>query len=1122
MSISAFKWFTLTLMLIISSMGKCLFAQTLARAGANGKPGAAPVRLPGSGNLVSPDLFTGIANISIPIYSYSVEGQDFSVGLHYNTKGVRVDEVASAAGLHWEVGSGPTIFRMVKDIPDEINLEMDTTLWVNTVEWNPYSPMYNVNRYWWLKGKYASYSESSSSKVDTNVYRDGEADDFVVSLGGSTFKFNLGKDGFIFTNPRRGIKIEVLLDGIPITSISDFQSVGLRSNESQKFEFKITDEEGFQYRFIRGDYEEREVLDVYGRGNVLASYWCTTKWVVKEILLPGGGKIEYTYNHLAFVKSQFPTYMAYSRKEGAYSNYVYPAEFRSTSPRIALPSSISFANGTNVSFVYDSQIRPDFYYGALRKIRVMEGSDCIIDYDLVQSFFHASSLVEKNYSQAIGTPDSLARLRLDGINMRSCDGLEYESFYKFFYEQDVQLPSRLSVAQDYFGYYNGQHMSSADSSTIPYHALWDDGLPTTVYYGNNREPNGSFIRAGILKKIRNGYSGEVELHYGLHGIGSSGNFPPGIPADTGPSWHGATAGEGLRLDSITERDFFHTDKLSSTIFVYSGGQRFSPGGFFHFPVENWIRNGNWETAHILYNGSFVSSRPGVRGSNQGYSNVQVLRKNESGQLISKTEYTFSNLSDATSGNIPRYFRSSGGKWFHEFPFSDKQYLRDWEIGLPLETKEFDQHGLLVARSVNGYTFSIDTTSAAGKVENCKSSSITLLDIKEADGLRFARADSVDCYIPYRGQALLTTSVQFKYASDNQYVVDSCFQTYDSYGNLEGVITVASNGQRKYTKQIFNYHIDAGPGNHIYEMNQAGIEKIIASETWLLDEGNPVNPHLLDAHINTFEFGNGRLLPSSVYKLNTSNPITYISYLGSNPIGHNIKMAFTGLAVPHFKKVSEVVQYDIKGNIIETYSPLTKQFTSMLRDTSTGKVFAQANCKLSDLGYTGFEKTFKGGFNYNQSNVAWITNPFSGKNAYWLGGTEITRSNLSENSQFRIGFWYDGPSPPNCVLNGIPLTLVAGPQKDSWTWYEGRFQTNSSSDVLSLSGAYNGFVDELRLHPLGTGVETHDHRGFTAVYSSSDMRGRYVFYEYDKYGRLILLRDQDGNILKKTEYTMNNY
>jgi hypothetical protein len=66
-------------------------------------------------------LYTGIPNISIPLYDINNGNLDLRVSVSYHSGGVRVEEVASSVGLGWTLNAGGIIGRNVRGLQDENN-----------------------------------------------------------------------------------------------------------------------------------------------------------------------------------------------------------------------------------------------------------------------------------------------------------------------------------------------------------------------------------------------------------------------------------------------------------------------------------------------------------------------------------------------------------------------------------------------------------------------------------------------------------------------------------------------------------------------------------------------------------------------------------------------------------------------------------------------------------------------------------------------------------------------------------------------------------------------------------------------------------------------------------------
>ncbi|HYH55193.1 MAG TPA: hypothetical protein VD772_01195, partial [Anseongella sp.] len=64
-------------------------------------------------------LFTGIPEISVPIYEIKTRQLSLPVSLSYHAAGLRVEEMASWVGLNWSLNAGGVITRTVRGWPDD-------------------------------------------------------------------------------------------------------------------------------------------------------------------------------------------------------------------------------------------------------------------------------------------------------------------------------------------------------------------------------------------------------------------------------------------------------------------------------------------------------------------------------------------------------------------------------------------------------------------------------------------------------------------------------------------------------------------------------------------------------------------------------------------------------------------------------------------------------------------------------------------------------------------------------------------------------------------------------------------------------------------------------------------
>jgi YD repeat-containing protein len=61
------------------------------------------------------------------------------------------------------------------------------------------------------------------------------------------------------------------------------------------------------------------------------------------------------------------------------------------------------------------------------------------------------------------------------------------------------------------------------------------------------------------------------------------------------------------------------------------------------------------------------------------------------------------------------------------------------------------------------------------------------------------------------------------------------------------------------------------------------------------------------------------------------------------------------------------------------------------------------------------------------------------------------------------------------------------------------------------------IDEVRVYPADARMTTYTYDPLIGMTSSSDENNVTTFYEYDSFGRLKLIRDNNRNILKTYDY-----
>jgi YD repeat-containing protein len=126
-----------------------------------------------------------------------------------------------------------------------------------------------------------------------------------------------------------------------------------------------------------------------------------------------------------------------------------------------------------------------------------------------------------------------------------------------------------------------------------------------------------------------------------------------------------------------------------------------------------------------------------------------------------------------------------------------------------------------------------------------------------------------------------------------------------------------------------------------------------------------------------------------------------------------------------------------------------------------------------------------------------------------GSNAISKSSLNAASIYIVGFWEDS-SVCTVTVNGATPTLKA--TFGNWKYYEA---TVTGTTSITVSGT--GIVDELKLFPKGSLMTTYTYAPLIGLTGQCDPSGKIIYYSYDGLGRLKLIKDQYGNILKRYDY-----
>ena len=454
--------------------------------------------------------YTGVPNISIPLYEINVDGFKLPISLSYHSKGIQVNQEASWVGLGWALNCGGSISRTVKGVDDF--LEFPNNSMTETCGYFNCPDMTSPFLFWYPIVNFDCQTLLCSDNINVNYFDletggnqwvDSEADLFFYSLPGLSGKFVLDKArGAVLFDKSQNLKIEVV--------------------NSYHKNFVITTSDGVKYIF-----DQREISSTYSSiGSLNNNYTdgppdldagsfidpketrITSGWCLSKIITSNKREISFVYVPEFY---QSPTQESGKIINDLVNphNTTYPNSVSKTSQNNWRLSEIIWDGG---SIIFSPSDREDMYGSTKRldKINIYDKNNNVVKgYDFNYSYFN------NNYTNAT-YQHVYKRLKLESLKERGTDDSFMNQGTSFSYF-DGELPPKNSKNTDYWGYNNG-----ADYKTN-YCMAYTIG--TSVYGGAIKYSNFDFLKIGTLNQINYSTGGSANFTYELNDFTNSFSGP---------------------------------------------------------------------------------------------------------------------------------------------------------------------------------------------------------------------------------------------------------------------------------------------------------------------------------------------------------------------------------------------------------------------------------------------------------------------------------------------------------------------------------------------------------------------------------------------------------------------
>ncbi|MBO9566973.1 MAG: RHS repeat protein [Niastella sp.] len=1061
--------------------------------------------------------FTGTTPIDIPMYTLGSGNITVPVALNYHNGGIRVEEIASSVGLGWNLSAGGRITRVMNGIADDRRIGGDSGYIHMTIkpsqfpapDWpsSTLAGVQNVNQL--LRGR-----------------KDAEPDLFFFNCGSVSGKFYFDEQNNIRLVEQAPIKIEAVWG----SDISEgYHIIGwiLRTQNGERYYFGVDQSLGS----TAVDYSTVSYSNDHATPPPSSFY--TLTWHLVEITdMNGLSAVRFTYDQSY---TEFSTLSSGGKALSTWNNFdCQPAEIYSDVQMATVEANEKYLKKIETgidSLIFYSSGRWDYLGGVkVDSIRhyARNGKGLINRFHLNYSYFGSGSPTTYYW-----------RLKLKNVSEFGSSGNDSVTF-RFDYIEDVNLPSRFSRGIDYWGYYNGQDYNWILFPNGTYRNMFSlDPGNDTLFVSDmaDRRANAYYAQANTLKKINWPTGGYREFIYESHSILLD------VQTQVLPD------ASFYSLQTFDASDFNTTDPWQPQYRQDFAINSTSGGAAFNFGLD-------W---NYIY-GPFTVKLIRMSGGYPSYT-VFTFYDDAGGQfdLVNgnyRIEIEYDPI-DVEFTSFYAWWEEQSFNWSSTVSRYDHAFYRSNNPAGGIRVKEVrDYDPLTATTSITHYKYQLfdDPTLTSGLL-------ISPVIVSHAGICNYEiRACQVQKLSTGSHYPLSTEASSFvAYPEVRTYETDNGYNDREYSFDFDGVTTSVSTSdfptvpwpdkgwkrnklllEKQYNNggQLLHKTSALGFGFHnaewtptdpwadavhLMESSQQGFKSIGYWKTYYCDATTyPELPPcgvcwgevLFESHFPAIKAaketvysttgGSNETLTENSYYTSAGRPLLKKQTIHLNSFTKretHYVYAFNNAG--DFKLGLSAAQLLMKDSLLALNYLLPLEVRTYIK-------------RGNDSVFTGGQKRIFGSYNGNKkypSEIRYFTTPADSSSLHF--SRYDSYGNITEqynnNGVYEALLWgYDGAyvvarvtgSSYATVSGLVNNTVLQKPPTDGAL----RTELNNIRTALTSSQAQ---------------VTTYTYAIGKGVTSITDPSGKIIFYEYDPLGRLIRLRDQDGNIIKKYDYKVHN-
>jgi hypothetical protein len=1066
-------------------------------------------------------LYTGVPAINIPLYVIDAGECKIPISLSYHASGIKANDAMYPVGLGWTLNADSRISRTVLDKDDQY-----------TITW----------------GGQPTYMSANASPVDQG---------YMLSLMSNTdgepdlFSYNLNTDNtvsgrFILKETERNNKIlsPLFMPQRPIKL-----ATGTPANFLVKL--MMTDEHGFQYKFNTRESSATSGVPAY-----------TSSWLL-DTLIPPSGSAEHAVYYSYTSGAQTYTIIPGSSIDVADSVYIpgmdmfnfgapVPYDNVTTAQNCGDPTgarnfqqinsnliykretlSSSFDRAYQVSMKYVSEIkfnngRVTFTYnayGLLEKIMVYKGNEIIKQVELYTSDF-------------VGSNDQ--KQKLDSVIVRA----ENESQkYSFVYNAgDFRMNGSPVYDVDYWGYFNGANNENfmPKWSDVPFVAYYRGGFTAPDYYTMdigyaNRNTNEEEMKKFMLTRINYPTGGYTAFEYEANRY---------LDDNQQEMLTG-----GLRVKKIESND----GSNPTLVKTYKYGINENGMGYTENPIDinDFIIDSREIYTHLFYAGTGTGQ---IYFCGEAYSSSLIPdiinRKQtflpsprQTGYMIDGSTVWYEEVAEYIGTNTDNV-----GKTVYKYEMPIKTEFSRYQ------TESGDNLKTVFPSLIYGYDFpalkeQVNYKNTAGIYEAVRKTENNYIPLSHGATYCYPLfmwatsntflpiyANSTDVFTNHGLFCNQSTEIQsrakklfnattYDYSNGNEVATTTEYEYDNSVHEYPTRITRnTTNGNKylttlKYPIDYVNISAQDNISKGILQLQASNVVSDPVEEMTELLNSSYVHQGVVKSLFREYKVD--KPFVSKVYQTENASLITdfVVSSVNNGAVVKSNR----------YKEKVNVSKYSDGGRILEQSTP-DGEVNSYIWGFNEAYVIAEIkNAPYAEVAYSSFEGNYAdsyekwersqgSGFTYYSNQDAPVGKYCIDLHDYVASGSIQTHAVILNNQKHYILSFWEKQGIASIANSGVNILYDRILRtKGQWRLREIGFTNIAGNLNITTNGAIACYIDELRLCPETCQIATYTYDPLVGMTCQTDNQNRIIFYEYDSFNRLKIVKDQDGHILKRICY-----